>query len=47
MKLHINSDMEVKASGDIRNYKDTISIIEAGATSIGASTGISIVSDTE
>jgi deoxyribose-phosphate aldolase len=47
MKANIGSNMEVKASGSIRTYTDTIAVIEAGATRIGASAGIVIVNDAE
>jgi len=35
--------MGVKASGGVRSYEDAVAMIEAGATRIGASSGISIV----
>ncbi len=37
--------MEVKASGGIRNYGDAQRMIDAGATRIGASASIAIVSE--
>ena len=37
--------MEVKASGGIRSYADARRMIEAGATRIGASAGVAIVSE--
>lgn len=43
MKETVGSDMEVKASGGIRTYEDAMAMIEAGATRIGASSGIAIV----
>lgn len=43
MKATIGENMQVKASGGIRSYEDTVSMIEAGATRIGASAGIAIV----
>jgi deoxyribose-phosphate aldolase len=35
----------VKASGGIRNYKDALNMIEAGATRLGASAGVSILEE--
>ena len=37
--------MEVKASGGVRSKADAIAVIEAGATRIGTSSGIKIVSE--
>ncbi len=42
MRKTVGSDMGVKASGGVRNNKDAISMIEAGATRIGASASIAI-----
>jgi len=39
--------MGVKASGGVRNRKTALAMIEAGATRIGTSSGIAIVSDSE
>lgn len=47
MKKSIPAAMKVKASGGIRNYADAVSMIEAGASRLGASAGIVIVSDAE
>lgn len=43
MRATVGPDMGVKASGGIRDYADAIAMIEAGATRIGASSGIAIV----
>jgi deoxyribose-phosphate aldolase len=43
MRKIVGPDMGVKASGGVRNYKDAMKMIEAGATRIGTSNGISIV----
>ena len=43
MKQTVGSSMEVKASGGIRDYETAIKMIEAGATRLGTSSGISIV----
>jgi deoxyribose-phosphate aldolase len=42
MRETVGSNMGVKASGGVRNNKDAISMIEAGATRIGASASIAI-----
>ena len=47
MKKSIPSDMCVKASGGIHNYQEALSMVEAGASRIGASAGIQIVSEAE
>ena len=39
----VNGRAEIKASGGIRNYEDAISMIEAGATRLGASKGVEIM----
>lgn len=46
MREAIGSDLGVKASGGVSNYDEAIAMIEAGATRIGASKGIAIVSGT-
>lgn len=43
MKETVGSSMEVKASGGIRDYETAIKMINAGATRLGTSSGISIV----
>ena len=43
MKETVGSSMEVKASGGIRDYETAIKMIEAGASRLGTSSGISIV----
>lgn len=43
MRKTVGPDMGVKASGGIRSYEDAMAMIEAGASRIGASSGISIV----
>jgi deoxyribose-phosphate aldolase len=47
MKASIGPGMEVKASGGIHSYEDAMSMVEAGATRIGASAGIQIVEAAE
>lgn len=43
MRLTVGEDMGVKASGGVRSAEDAASMIEVGATRIGASSGIAIV----
>ncbi len=44
MRKTVGPDMGVKASGGVRDYDAVMAMIEAGATRIGASAGIAIVS---
>ncbi len=43
MKKTVGNDAEVKASGGVRTYDDAMLMIEAGATRIGTSNGVAIV----
>ena len=43
MKAVVGEEMEVKASGGVRDYKTALEMIKAGATRIGASAGVAIV----
>ncbi|MFD2442973.1 deoxyribose-phosphate aldolase [Bacillus sp. CGMCC 1.16607] len=43
MRKTVGPTLGVKASGGVRNREDTLALIEAGATRIGASSGVSIV----
>lgn len=43
MREAVGAEMGVKASGGVRSYADAVALIEAGATRIGASSGIAIV----
>lgn len=45
MKNAVSANIEVKASGGVRSREDALKMIEAGATRIGASSGIAIVSN--
>ena len=45
MRETVGPDMGVKASGGIHNRAEALAMIEAGATRIGASSGIAIVSE--
>ena len=44
MRKTVGSDMGVKASGGVRCEEDAVKVIDAGATRIGASASIAIVS---
>lgn len=43
MRKTVGPDLGVKASGGVRNTEDAQTMIEAGATRIGASAGVSII----
>ncbi|MCF2132638.1 2-deoxyribose-5-phosphate aldolase, partial [Strepomyces sp. STD 3.1] len=43
MRKTVGPDVGVKASGGVRNAEGAKAVIEAGATRIGASSGIAIV----
>ncbi|WP_347103397.1 deoxyribose-phosphate aldolase, partial [Streptococcus anginosus] len=43
MRKAVGPDMGVKASGGARSYEDAVAFIEAGATRIGASSGVAIM----
>ncbi len=43
MRKTVGNAMGVKASGGVRDYKGALAMLQAGATRIGASAGISIV----
>ena len=47
MKQSINEDMFVKASGGVRNLNDLLTMVEAGASRIGASSGVAIMNNNE
>lgn len=47
MKDTVGDDLEVKASGGVRNLEDFNAMIEAGATRIGASAGVQIIQGLE
>ncbi|RKW70674.1 deoxyribose-phosphate aldolase [Galactobacter caseinivorans] len=44
MRATVGPDLGVKASGGVRSYEDAVALINAGATRIGASSGVAIVS---
>ncbi len=45
MRRVVGPSLGVKASGGVRNYADTQAMVAAGATRIGASAGVAIVSE--
>lgn len=45
MRRTVGPEMGVKASGGVRNYEDLLTMVEAGATRIGASAGITIMEE--
>lgn len=47
MKETVGDDLEVKASGGVRNLEDFNKMLEAGATRIGASAGVQIIQGLE
>ncbi|MCE5098120.1 deoxyribose-phosphate aldolase [Staphylococcus devriesei] len=47
MKDTVGNELEVKASGGVRNLEDFSKMIEAGATRIGASAGVQIIQGLE
>lgn len=47
MRQSIPDTMKVKAAGGVHNYQEALALIEAGASRIGASAGIAIVSEAE
>lgn len=47
MKDTVGDDLEVKASGGVRNLEDFNKMIDAGATRIGASAGVQIIKGLE
>ena len=44
LRTHVHSDIQVKASGGIRTFEQALAMIQAGATRIGTSSGVSMVS---
>ncbi|MBU7386835.1 deoxyribose-phosphate aldolase [Staphylococcus aureus] len=45
--VQVGADVEVKASGGVRNLEDFNKMVEAGATRIGASAGVQIMQGLE
>jgi deoxyribose-phosphate aldolase len=47
MRKTVGRDIGVKASGGIKNFEQALSMLDAGANRLGASSGVHIVTDTE
>ncbi len=47
MRKTVGRDVGVKASGGIKNFEDALNMLDAGANRIGASSGVTIVTDEE
>ncbi len=47
MRRTVGANMGVKASGGVRTYEETLRMISAGATRIGASAGVRIVQEAQ
>ncbi len=45
MRETVGKEMGVKAAGGIRNFKDAVRMIEAGADRLGTSSGVGIIED--
>ncbi len=45
MKASVGENVQVKASGGIRDYETAVAMLEAGATRLGVSAGIAIVTE--
>ena len=45
MRAHVPAQMQVKASGGVRTRQDFDAMVAAGATRIGASSGVKILED--
>jgi len=45
MKQNVSENVQLKASAGIRNYKDALALIEAGADRLGTSAGVAIISE--
>ncbi len=44
MRQYVGPEMGIKAAGGVRNYDDAVAMIKAGATRIGTSSGVQILS---
>jgi deoxyribose-phosphate aldolase len=47
LRATLRSEIQIKASGGIRSYADAVSMLEAGASRIGTSSGVAIVEESE
>lgn len=46
MKKSISSKMEIKASGGVKTFEQAVAMIDAGATRLGTSSGVALVTGT-
>ncbi len=44
LRKHVAPEIAVKAAGGVRSYEDLVRMVEAGATRIGTSSGVALVS---
>ena len=47
MRATLRSEIQIKASGGIRSYADAVSMLEAGASRLGTSSGVAIVEESQ
>ena len=47
LRRYVGPEMGVKAAGGVRNYDDAVAMVKAGATRIGTSSGVQILSGHE
>lgn len=47
MRKTVGRDIGIKASGGIKDFDDALSMLDAGANRLGASSGVAIVTDTK
>lgn len=47
MKNAVSDDVQIKASGGIKNFHDAMALVEAGADRIGASSSVAILKESE
>lgn len=45
MKQNVSGNVQLKASAGVRNYKDALALIDAGADRLGTSAGIAIINE--
>ncbi len=47
MRKTVGRDIGIKAAGGVRNFEDALTMLDAGANRIGASSGVQIVTDSK
>src|SRR5947209_5448927 len=45
MRAHLLPEIQIKAAGGIRSYREALQLLQAGATRIGTSAGIKIIEE--